>query len=256
MRLTTSGIWEARSVAHHLWLDVVLIVASFGTALLSGVAGFGGGVLLLPVFVAVFGPRDAVAVLTVAQLASNGSRVWFNRHEVSGRLVAIFAVGAVPAAVAGALLLAGAPLPALTRVIGAFLLAMVVWRRVRPARARVGDRGFIAIGAASGFGSALVGSVGPMVAPFFLARGLVRGAYIGTEAASAVVMHVTKLIVFGAAAILTWRTGLIGLALAPAAAGGAWVGKKIVDRLPVTAFIILVEAGLVISGLLLLITGG
>ena len=36
-----------------------------------------------------------------------------------------------------------------------------------------------------------------MVAPFFLARGLVRGAYIGTEAASAVVMHFTKLVVFG-----------------------------------------------------------
>jgi uncharacterized membrane protein YfcA len=240
----------------EVWLGVLLGVAAFGAALLSAVAGFGGGVLLLPVFVAVFGPRDAVAVLTVAQLASNGSRVWFNRQEVDRRLVTVFAVGAVPAAVAGALLLTTAPLPALTRVVGAFLLAVVIWRRVRPEAARVRDRGFAAIGAASGFGSALVGSVGPMVAPFFLARGLVRGAYIGTEAASAVVMHVTKLVVFGAAAVLTWRTGLIGLALAPAAAGGAWVGKKVLDRLPVTVFVYLVEAGLVISGLLLLITGG
>jgi uncharacterized protein len=251
-----SGVCEAPGMTHELLLAALLIVASFGTALLSAIAGFGGGVLLLPVFVAVFGARDAVAVLTVAQLASNGSRVWFNRHEVDRRLVRIFAVGAVPAAVAGALLLTSAPLPALTRVIGAFLLAMVVWRRVRPNAARVGDRGFAALGAASGFGSALVGSVGPMVAPFFLARGMVRGAYIGTEAASAVVMHLTKLVVFGAAAVLTWRTGLIGLALAPAAAGGAWAGKKILDRLPVTVFVILVEAGLVISGLILVITGG
>jgi uncharacterized membrane protein YfcA len=249
-------VCEARVVTHHLGLAALVIAASFGAALLSAVAGFGGGVLLLPVFVAVFGPRDAVAVLTVAQLASNGSRVWFNRHEIDRRLVTIFAVGAVPAAVVGALLLTSAPVPALTRVIGAFLLAMVVWRRIHPKMARVGDRGFAAIGAASGFGSALVGSVGPMVAPFFLARGLLRGAYIGTEAASAVVMHLTKLIVFGAAAVLTWRTGLIGLALAPAAAGGAWTGKKVLDRLPVPAFVILVEAGLVISGLLLLITGG
>lgn len=243
-------------MTHDLLLGALLIVASFGTALLSAIAGFGGGVLLLPVFVAVFGPRDAVAVLTVAQLASNGSRVWFNRREIDRRLVMIFAVGAVPAAVAGALLLTSAPLHTLTRVIGAFLLAMVVWRRVRPDAARVGDRGFAALGAASGFGSALVGSVGPMVAPFFLARGMVRGAYIGTEAASAVVMHLTKLVVFGAAAVLTWHTGLIGLALAPAAAGGAWTGKKVLDRLPVNVFVILVEAGLVISGLLLLLTGG
>jgi uncharacterized membrane protein YfcA len=243
-------------MTHDLLLAALLIVASFGTALLSAVAGFGGGVLLLPVFVAGFGPRDAVAVLTIAQLASNGSRVWFNRHEVDRRLVTIFAAGAVPAAVAGALLLSSAPLQALTRVIGAFLLAMVIWHRVRPNTARVGDRGFAALGAASGFGSALVGSVGPVVAPFFLARGLVRGAYIGTEAASAVVMHLTKLIVFGAVAVLTWRTGLIGLALAPAAAGGAWAGKEVLDRLHVNVFISLVEAGLIISGLLLLITGG
>jgi uncharacterized protein len=53
---------------------LVVLMAAFGTAALSAVAGFGGGVMLLPVFVTVFGSRDAVAVLTVAQLASNGSR--------------------------------------------------------------------------------------------------------------------------------------------------------------------------------------
>ena len=144
-------------------------------------------------------------------------------------------------------------MPALTRVIGAFLILMVFWRRLRPGAARLDDRAFAAVGAVSGFGSALVGSVGPMVAPFFLARGLVRGAYIGTEAAAAVVMHLTKLVVFGAVAVLTLRSGLIGLALAPAAAAGAWLGKRVVDRLPVPVFIAVVEVGLVAAGLLLLI---
>ncbi|NUP80434.1 MAG: sulfite exporter TauE/SafE family protein [Nonomuraea sp.] len=240
-----------------VWTVVLVAGATFATALLSAVAGFGGGVLLLPVFVAVFGARDAVAVLTVAQLASNTSRVWFNRAEIERRLVGVFAVGAVPAAVAGALVLSAAPLPALTRTVGGFLLVSVIWRRRRPGGgASLGDPAFAAVGAASGFGSALVGSVGPMVAPFFLARGLVRGAYIGTEAAAAVVMHVTKLVVFGAAAVLTASTAAIGLALAPASAAGAWAGKKIVDRLPAGVFVALIEAGLVASGLLLLITGG
>nr|WP_251060841.1 TSUP family transporter [Streptomyces sp. ISL-100] len=121
---------------------------------------------------------------------------------------------------------------------------------------RLDDPAFAAVGAASGFGSALVGSVGPMVAPFFLARGLLRGAYIGTEAASAVVMHLTKLIVFGAAAVLTASSASIGLALAPASTAGAWVGKKIVDRLPAHVFVVVVEIGLIVSGLLLAITGG
>jgi uncharacterized membrane protein YfcA len=232
----------------------VLVAATFGTAILSAVAGFGGGVLLLPIFIAALGTRDAVAVLTVTQVASNGSRVWLNRAEIHTRLVAVFAIGAIPAAVLGAILLSTAPLPALTKVIGGFLLIMVVWRRLRPPAARVGDAAFAGIGAASGFGSAFLGSVGPMSAPFFLARGLVRGAYIGTEAASAVVMHLTKLIVFGAVAVLTVRTGLIGLALSPASAAGAWVGKRIVDRLPTRVFVLLVEASLVASGVLLILS--
>jgi hypothetical protein len=82
-------------------LLVALVAASYGNATLSAVAGFGGGELILPVFFAVFGARDAVAVLTVAQLTSNSSRVWFNRREIDHRLVTIFAAGAVPAAVAG-----------------------------------------------------------------------------------------------------------------------------------------------------------
>ncbi|MFI1510581.1 TSUP family transporter [Streptomyces sp. NPDC020597] len=238
------------------WQVIILVAAAFGAAALSAVAGFGGGALLLPVFVGVLGARDAVAVLTVAQLASNGSRVWFNRREVDRRRVGVFAVGAVPAAVAGALLFATAPLPALTRLVGVFLLVMVAWRRWKPHAARLDDTAFAVVGAASGFGSALLGSVGPMVAPFFLARGLLKGAYIGTEAASAVVMHLTKLVVFGAAAVLTASNAVIGLALAPAGTAGAWAGKKIVDRLPAHGFVIVAEIGLIISGLLLAITGG
>lgn len=238
-----------------MWTLVLVTVATFVAAALSAVAGFGGSVLMLPVFVAAFGTRDAVAVLTVAQLASNGSRVVLNRREIDRRLVRAFSVGAVPAAVAGSLLFATAPLPALTRVVGAFLLVLVVWRRLRPRAARLDDRAFVAIGAGSGFGSALLGSIGPVMSPFFLARGLVRGAYIGTEAAASVVIHLTKLVVFGAAAVLTVRTGLIGLALAPAAAAGAWTGKQFVDRLSSPVFTVLVEAGLVASGLLLLVRG-
>lgn len=236
------------------WFVVgLLVAATFGTAVLSAVAGFGGGVLLVPVFVAAFGPREAVAILTVTQVASNGSRVVFNRTQVDRHLVGLFSVGAVPAAVLGAVLLTSSPVSLLTKVMGVFLLAMVVWRRVRASVVVVDDHAFVAVGVASGFGSALVGSVGPMVAPFFLARGLVRGAYIGTEAASALVMHLTKVVVFGALAVLTWHAALIGFVLAAPAMAGAWVGKVLLDRLPVDIFVVLVEVGLVAAGLLLIV---
>lgn len=159
-------------------------LAAFALAWLSAVAGFGGGVLLLPVFTAMFGLRVAVPVLTLAQLVSNGSRVGFNWREVNWSLVRHFALGVVPLAVAGGVLFAYAPLGGLERLLGAFLLLMVAWRRLGPRPPRGTEWSFIAVGAASGLGSALVGSVGPLTAPFFLAYGLVKSAYIGTEAAS------------------------------------------------------------------------
>lgn len=234
----------------------ILLTAAFIASTLAAVTGFGGAAVLLPVLVAFFGMRAAVPILTVAQLVGNGSRVWFNRRELNWRVVAWFALGGVPMALLGGHLFASAPLVKLTRLLGAFLLLVVVWRHVKPQMSRsFPTPAFAGIGAGSSFLSALLGSVGPIMAPFFLAYGLAKGAYIGTEALSTVVMHVTKLVAYRQAALLTWSGILTGLALGPVMILGSLVGKKIVDRLPEKVFVALIEAVLVIAGLMFLIRG-
>jgi uncharacterized protein len=226
--------------------------AAFGLAWLSAVAGFGGGVLLLPVFTGLFGLRVAVPVLTLAQISSNASRAWLNRRAVDRSIVGRFALGAVPLALVGGLALAHAPLAGLTRLLGVFLLVVVAWRRLRPHPAAPSLRAFTGVGAASGLGSALLGSVGPLTAPFFLAYGLVRDAYIGTEATCAITMHLAKIAAYGAGNLLDGPVILLGLALTPASVAGAWAGKATVGRLSDRAFVALVEAGLLVAGLLFL----
>jgi uncharacterized membrane protein YfcA len=228
-------------------------VAAFGLAALSAVAGFGGGVLLLPVFTALFGLRVAVPMLTLTQLSSNGSRAWLNRRELRWSLIAWFALGAVPCAVAGGVLLTHAPLAPLKRLLGVFLIAVVLWRRLKPHPRKPTDPAFAAVGAASGLGSALLGSVGPLTAPFFLAYGLTRAAYIGTEAVSALTMHITKLATYGAGDLLTREVLLYGIALTPATLLGAWVGKHVVGRISDHLFVLLVELGLLVAATLFLI---
>src|SRR5438270_453067 len=120
---------------------------------------------------------------------------------------------------------------------------------------------FVALTASSlagvtGFGgSAVLGSVGPVMAPFFLAYGLVKGAYIGTEALATVVMHVTKLVAYRQTAVLTKSGVLVGLFLGPIMILGSFLGKRIVDKLPERVFVLLIEAVLVLAGLLFLIRG-
>ncbi|MFL6071233.1 MAG: sulfite exporter TauE/SafE family protein [Actinomycetes bacterium] len=239
-------------------MEVLLLaaVAAFAFAVLSAVAGFGGGgVLLLPVFTALFGLRAAVPILTLTQLASNGGRVWFNRREIRWPLVGWFALGAVPLALAGGFAFVYAPLAPLKMLLGVFLIGVVIWRHIGKKPGRLGDRAFVGVGAASGLGSALLGSVGPLTAPFFLAYGLTRAAYIGTEAASALTMHVSKLAAYGAGDLLTSEVLAYGLALTPATIAGSWVGRRLVDRMSDRLFVIVVELGLVVAGVLFLLGG-
>lgn len=232
---------------------LVACLAAFAAALLSAVAGFGGGVLSLAVFTVLFGPRMAVPVLTLVQLASNGSRVYFNRGHLHRRLIALFAVGAVPTAVAGAMLLAVAPATGLKRLLGIFVLAMLAWRRWRPTTRPPSDAVFIGVGAASGIGSALLGSVGPLTAPFFLAHGLVTDAYIGTDAAAAVVMHTAKMIGYGTGRLVDEQVLLVAGSLIPATVAGGWVGKRVLTRLHPPTFVRLVEVGMVVAAGLLIV---
>lgn len=234
----------------------ILLGAGLFAATLAAVTGFGGAAVLLPVLVSAFGIRAAVPILTVAQLIGNASRVWFNRRELRWNVVAWFALGGIPAALIGGYLFSAAPLTGLTRLLGAFLLLVVVWRHVRPKLNQTFPTpAFVGIGAGASLISALLGSVGPIMAPFFLAYGLMKGAYIGTEALSTVVMHVFKLIAYGQTAVLTASDVWTGLALGPVMVGGSFLGKRIVDRVPEKAFVWIIEAVLVLAGVVFLVFG-
>jgi len=232
----------------------LLAGVAFVAALLAAVTGFGGAAVLLPMLVFVFGVREAIPILTVAQLIGNGSRVWFNRHELNWRVVAWFATGGVPMALVGGFLFAHAPLTALTRILGLFLILIVVLRHLPKLSAfKPPLKSFAVIGAASSFLSALLGSVGPLMAPFFLAYGLVKGAYIGTEALSTVVMHVAKLIAYHESAVLPMHAIVSGLALGPIMVAGSFAGKRVVDRLPERVFVLIIDVTLLAAGMMFLL---
>src|SRR2546425_8608952 len=235
---------------------ILLAGGAFVASILAAVAGFGGAAVLLPLLVTTFGVRDAIPILTVAQLLGNLSRVWLNRRELDLSVVGWFALTGVPAALVGGFLFASAPLPFLTRLLGIFLISVVVYRRAgRSSAMRLPLRAFAIVGAVFSFLSALLGSVGPIMIPFFLAYGLVKGALIGTEALATVVMHVTKLVAYGGTSILTAANMTAGLALGPCMVLGSFVGKRILKRLPEQLFVAIIEITLIVAGMSFLIHG-
>jgi uncharacterized membrane protein YfcA len=229
-----------------------------GTALLGstigGVAGFGAGILLLPVAAWTLGIRAAVPVLTVTMLLGNLARIWWSRHELHGGVTLRFIAGAVPATAVGVMIFAGASSDWLGRAIGAFLLAAVPLRRfLTSGRLHVRAAHFPLIGGAVGFLSALVVTTGPVVTPFFLAYGLRRGAFIATEALCAGAMHVTRGLVFARYRMISAETLIIGLVLGTTMFAGAWIGRRMLDRMSDRAFLAIIEVLLVGMGLQMLL---
>ena len=232
----------------------LVLSAAFVASSIAAVAGTGGGIILLPVLIGVFGVREAVPMYAVTQLIGNLSRVGFNWSEIELRVVAWFAVGAIPFAVLGSWLFTRIPDTGLLRALGVFLIASVIIRHLHPAmRTTFSTFWFAPIGGAFSVVSGIVGSAGPFLAPFYLSYGLLKGAFIGTEALGTALMHITKLSSyqgFGAMSPAIWLTGLL---IGPVMIAGSYTGKQVLDRIPVHVFIWTVEAAIVLFGIWFLV---
>ena len=234
----------------------VVTLAALVASLIAAVAGFGGAVIMLPVLVWAVGVQDAIPVLTIAQLMGNLWRVLLNRTELNWSVVKRFAIGVVPAATVGGIIFATAPGAVLVRALGVFLVLLVVYRHTPWGKhTRMTLRGFIPLGAAAGIISAIFGTTGPVTAPFFLAFGLLKGAYIGTEAMTTVVMHITKLAVYGKYALIGVHTLLIGIAIGVVMFLGTYLGKNILKRVSERVFPLIIEGAMLISGIIFIVRG-
>jgi hypothetical protein len=232
----------------------LVFLAAFIASSIAAVAGTGGGIILLPVLISVFGVREAVPMYAVAQLIGNLSRVGFNWSKIEFTVVGWFAGGAIPFAILGSWLFTRIPDKGLLQALGMFLIVSVIIRHLHPAlRRRFATFWFAPIGGVFSVVSAIVGSAGPFLAPFYLSYGLMKGAFIGTEALGTAVMHVTKLSSYqglGAMSPAIWLTGLL---IGPVMIAGSYTGKLILDRIPIHIFAWIVEAAIVSFGIWFLI---
>ncbi len=235
---------------------VAVVVATAIGFTIAGVAGFGGGVVALPVLVWVFGVREAIPILSISQVLSTVSRVGLHRDALNWPVIRYFALGALPFSVLGSLFFITIDTTVLVRILGVMMLLFVVYTRMPIGRNfKMKLWGFIPLGAGTGFGSAFLGIPGPFAAVFYLAYGLTASAYIGTSSLGMAMIQVPKLIIFGAGDLLTLRVLLLGIGLGAIAAASAYLGRIILRRVPEKVFPRIITVMLLVSGVVFLIRG-
>ena len=95
---------------------------------ISGIVGTGSSIMLVPVLVYEFGPKQAVPIMAVAAVMANLSRILAWWREVDWRACAAYSITGIPAAALGARTLLVLPSHAVDIAIGLFLIAMVPLR--------------------------------------------------------------------------------------------------------------------------------
>jgi hypothetical protein len=108
------------------------------------------------------------------------------------------------------------------------------------------------VGAGIGFITGMVASTGPINTPFFLAYGLVKGAFLATEALGSMAIGITKAVVFQRFDALPLNTVVRGLIVGASLMAGSRLAKGFVLRLEADHFRLLMDAMLAGAGLILL----
>lgn len=236
-----------------LKIVAVLVAATIGFTI-SGVAGFGGGLVALPVLVWVFGIKEAIPIIAISQVFGTSSRAWLHHRTIDWKVVRYFAVGSIPMSVLGSLVFISINTEVIVRILGITMLTLVVYTRLPIGRNfKINIQAFVPIGGTAGFGSAFLGIPGPMASLSYLQYGLIASAYIGTSAIGLGMIQIPKLIIFGSDGLLTTRVFVLGVVLGLIGVFGAYMGKSILKRVPEKVFSRMITVMLLISGFMFLV---
>jgi uncharacterized protein len=213
--------------------QLVLIVAvAVLTSIVGGLAGYGTGALMPLVLVPIVGPEPVVPIIAFSALFTNTSRAMAFRAAIDWRRAAIVLMSAIPTCLLGAWGYTTLTGKGVMAVIGTMMCASVPLRRFAIRLGlKLGERALAV--ASVGWGIVVGGTSGAgiILLSLLLAAGLQGGAVIATDAAISVAIGVAKIGVFGVAGAVNARVIAVAVLIGLAAFPGAFVAKRLVDRL-------------------------
>lgn len=232
---------------------LLVLVLGLAAGALSGVIGTGSSIILLPIIVYQYGPQRAVPIMAIASLMVNIGKVLAWWREVNWRAFAAYTIPGMPAAALGARTLLILPPRAVDIALGLFFLAMIPAQRwLRRQDFEISLWQLAIAGAVIGFVTGIVLSTGPLSVPAFTSHGLLKGAFLATEAMSSLALMASKVATFRQFGALPWPSILQGLIIGAAVMIGAFIGKAIVQKMSLKHFVHVLDLMLAGSGLSML----
>lgn len=224
-----------------------VVVVAFVGFVVSATFGIGGVVLLIPALSMRLPPAQAVALSAPVMLISNLSKGYVYRRALDKKALVLVSGLAVPTAFFAALMTAGIDDRIILLAVAALIVASVVVERVRARPVKLSDRALLLWGLVTGVISGIAGAAGPPTAIGLKGYGLTREAFVATVAVFAVLLQLAKIPAYWATSALSPKLLPLALVLGLLAIVAVIVGPPLLRRLPERAFLLGVDAILLLS---------
>jgi uncharacterized membrane protein YfcA len=207
-------------------------------AMVSGMGGFGTGVILTAALAPLIGIRAVIPVLAVAGIIINAGRFWFYRDSFDRPTLVLVLAASLPFLVLGTWIYSVLDARALGTVLGLAVIASIPLRRILLLRAiTIGPTGLAVGSGIFGLATGVATGTGVILVSLLLGAGLAGPAVLATDALVGIVLDVCKAALFQRFDLLdaeSFFTGVvIGVASIPGSAIAAWLVRRAGARLHV-----------------------
>lgn len=239
-------------------LDLILVfylslVSLIGWCM-STVTSGGSSMLLMPLIGFSLGVDAIPPVITIGAILGNAERAIAYRKMIRWEVILWEILGAFLGVCLGAFTLSQIRVEFLSVLVAFFLVISAISLLIKNEGSSFTVRlwYFLPAGFIYSWLSAIAGSIGPILTPFYLNYGLSKEELLATQATARFAIHLVKAIFYGLFGILTLQNLSYGILMGIAAFPGNWLGQKILDKISQEQFRQIVATFVILSSVIIL----
>ncbi|MHB1529777.1 MAG: sulfite exporter TauE/SafE family protein [Acidiferrobacteraceae bacterium] len=231
--------FHLEDLLHHPAVFGAAIAAVFSAFYVRATIGFGSGLISVAVLSLVFPIKQVVPLVLLLDLLGSVLLGAYDFHEMQWPEISWLLPGSILGLMIGAVILAHTDAQSLTRYLGIFILAYVLYALlIHPERMpKISRPWALPLGIFGGLIGSLYGGGGPPLVAYLQMRHLQKRAFRATFQAIALVDSILRAMMYITLGLLNVTLGIAFLAFIPAVALGLYLGNHLHLRIRQEVFL-------------------
>ena len=235
--------------------NIIITVLSFFTALMTSIAGAGGGTVLLAAMLQFMNPAEAIPVHGAIQLTSNLTRTWLLRKFVNWKIIFKFSLLLPFGIFLGLKIFQNIDSDNIKILIGFFILLALGFQNLRIINnIKISTNIYILIGFFTGILNILVGVIAPLLAVIVKQSISEKKSIVGTLGYFGLIGNLIKIIGFSFIGFSFFEYIDTFLMVVPATLIGSRIGQFLLNKISNRIFTIMFQLILIGLAIRLLLT--